>query len=155
MRLQKLETLQYVATPYASFIPVDEKQPIEWKEGSSFSFHFYLFGIFPFGIHTIHVLACSEELGISTREYNKHVPVWNHRILLETIDENTTRYTDEIEVGAGWKTFFRSPLGKSVLCAPSTKMAEASLDHAKLIDKLRPLKNNISLQKSHTNIRIL
>ncbi len=106
MRLQKLETLQYVATPYASFIPVDEKQPIEWKEGSSFSFHFYLFGIFPFGIHTIHVLACSEELGISTREYNKHVPVWNHRILLETIDENTTRYTDEIEVGAGWKTFF-------------------------------------------------
>ncbi len=106
MRLQKLETLQFVAAPYASFIPVDEKQPIEWKEGSSFSFHFYLFGIFPFGIHTIHVLACSEELGISTREYNKHVPVWNHRILLETIDENSTRYTDEIEVGAGWKTFF-------------------------------------------------
>ncbi|HPL81981.1 MAG TPA: hypothetical protein PLU23_05720 [Anaerolineaceae bacterium] len=105
-RLQKLETLQHIAAPYARFVPLDIEQPIEWKEGSSFSFHFYLFGMFPLGVHTIHVLVCSEELGINTREYNKHVPVWNHRISLETIDEDTTRYTDEVEIGAGWKTCF-------------------------------------------------
>ena len=105
-RLQKLETLQHVAAPYASFVPVDEKQSVEWIEGSTLSFNFYLFGIVPFGIHTIHVLTCNEELVISTHEHNKHVPVWNHRILLETIDENTTRYTDEVEIGAGWKTPF-------------------------------------------------
>ena len=105
-RVLKLETLQYVAAPYARFIPTDDDQSIEWKEGSVLSFRFYLFGIIPFGIHTIHVLAFSEDAGISTKEYNAHVPIWNHRIYLEAVDEKTTRYTDEVEIGAGWKTPF-------------------------------------------------
>lgn len=103
-RLQKLETLQYVAKPYATFIPLDDDQNIEWKEGSSFSFRFYLFGIIPFGIHMIHVLSCSEESGISTHEHNKHVPLWDHRIYIEAIGDNITRYTDEVDIDAGWKT---------------------------------------------------
>jgi hypothetical protein len=105
-RLKKLETLQYVAAPYARFIPLDDDQPLEWKEGSVFSFRFYLFGMIPFGIHTVHVLSFNEDDGVSTREQNAHVPVWNHRIYLEAVSEKITRYTDEVEIEAGWKTPF-------------------------------------------------
>jgi len=34
------------------------------------------------------------------------VPVGNHTIRLERIDSGHTRYTDEVEIGAGWKTPF-------------------------------------------------
>ncbi len=105
-KLLKLETLQYIAAPYAKFIPVGGDQDIMWKEGSTFSFRFYLFGIIPFGIHTIRVLTSGEESGISTEEFNKHIPVWNHRIYLEAVDRDVTRYTDVVEIGAGWKTSF-------------------------------------------------
>ena len=43
------------------------------------------------------------EEGILTSETNKHVAVWNHEITLEKLDENTTRYTDIVEIDAGWK----------------------------------------------------
>ena len=48
----------------------------------------------------------STKIRISTEERNKLVPLWNHRIYLEAIDQKTTRYTDEVEIGAGWKTLF-------------------------------------------------
>ncbi|HOF00620.1 MAG TPA: hypothetical protein PK385_07765 [Spirochaetota bacterium] len=105
-RLQKLETLQYIAAPFARFIPLGNNQITEWKEGATLSFQLHIFGKIPFGAHTIRVLSFNKDSGINTREYNKYVPIWNHRIYLESIDENTTRYTDEVEVGAGWKTPF-------------------------------------------------
>ncbi|MGB4610083.1 MAG: hypothetical protein WBH77_05605 [Saccharofermentanales bacterium] len=105
-KLKSLKTLQYIAAPYARFIPLQNNQNIEWKEGSSFSFRLYLFGIIPFGIHTINVLSFNEDTGLNTNEYNKYVPVWNHRIYLEYVDQKTTRYTDEVEIVAGWKTPF-------------------------------------------------
>lgn len=105
-KLQKMETLQYIASPFARFIPVDDTQPINWKEGAVFQFDFYLFGIIPFGIHTIHVQHFNKESGVFTRESNKYVPIWNHRIYLESVNDNITYYTDEIEISAGWKTIF-------------------------------------------------
>lgn len=105
-RLQKLKTLQYIAAPFAKFIPVDGGRDIRWLEGSTLSFRFYLFGFIPFGIHTIHVLSFCEDKGFSTHEHNAHVPVWNHQIFLEEVSPKTTRYTDRVEIGAGWKTPF-------------------------------------------------
>jgi hypothetical protein len=43
---------------------------------------------------------------IYTNEVNTHVPIWNHRIYLKPIDKETTEYTDEVEIYAGWKTAF-------------------------------------------------
>ena len=43
---------------------------------------------------------------IYSKETNIHVPIWNHRIRLEYVDETATRYTDEVEIDAGWKTIF-------------------------------------------------
>ncbi len=105
-RLQKLETLQYVAYPYATFSPADGKADMKWEAGNTFSFHFRLFGLIPFGKHTIHVLRFSPEEGIFTREENKHVPIWNHEIILEQLEDGSCRYTDIVDIDAGWKTVF-------------------------------------------------
>ena len=49
---------------------------------------------------------CSSDLGISSREENEHVPVWNHEIMLMKLDGSRTEYTDRVEIKAGWKTIF-------------------------------------------------
>lgn len=105
-RLQKLKTLQYIAHPYATFKSVDNTEELTWQEDSAFAFHFKLFALIPFGVHTIKVIQFDIEKGIYTQEGNKHVPIWNHKIILEKINENTTKYTDIVEIQAGWKTLF-------------------------------------------------
>lgn len=82
-RLKVLKTLQYIAFPYATFGPINGDNDLIWRKGETFSFRFKLFGIIPFGIHTIKVIDFNEESRIIyTNESNTHVPVWNHRILL-------------------------------------------------------------------------
>jgi len=103
-KLQRLETLQTIAKPYATFEPLDNTATA-WIVGSKSSYRFMLFGLIPFGIHTIRIVRLDPE-GISSREGNRHVPVWNHDILLVPIDENHTEYTDRVEIKAGWKTIF-------------------------------------------------
>ena len=103
-KLQRLETLQYIARPYATFDPAGNIQHT-WTEGSTSSYYFRLFGIIPYGIHTIHIIRFDPDV-IRSREGNKHVPVWNHDIRMEVIDDHRTKYTDRVEIQAGWKTVF-------------------------------------------------
>ncbi len=103
-KLQELETLQYIARPYATFEPAGPVASV-WTAGSESSFRFRLFGIIPYGIHTIRVVRVDPG-GISSRERNPHVPVWNHDISLMALDERHTEYTDRVEIHAGWKTCF-------------------------------------------------
>lgn len=103
-KLQELKTLQYIAAPYAAFEPVGAVTPV-WTAGGVSSYRFRLFGLIPFGIHTIRVIRVDPQ-GISSRESNPHVPVWNHDIVLKKLDEQHTEYTDRVEIRAGWKTFF-------------------------------------------------
>ena len=72
-KLQELETLRYIARPYATFEPAAPVASV-WTEGRESSFHFRLFCFIPFGIHTIRVVRVDAE-GISSRESNPHVPV--------------------------------------------------------------------------------
>jgi len=103
-KLQKLETLQYIARPYATFEPVGAAKLV-WEVGSTSAYRFWLFGVIPFGTHSIHIVRFDPD-GISSREENEHVPVWNHDIHLVEKDETHTRYTDRVEIHAGWKTVF-------------------------------------------------
>ena len=103
-KLQQIETLQFIAWPYASFTPVGE--PLHtWSAGSTSSFRLRLFGIIPFGTHTIRIVRFDPD-GVSSREGNVHVPVWNHEIRLRELDGSHTAYTDRVEIRAGWKTPF-------------------------------------------------
>ncbi len=122
--LQKLSTLQTVAAPLATFTPTDDVNDVIWLEGKTFSFRLRLFGIMPFGIHTIRVIEFDHAAyRIYTNETNSHVPVWNHRITLNPLSYDQTEYTDEVEIYAGWKTSFVA-LGKMVLCISAAKVAE-------------------------------
>lgn len=104
-KLKSMQTLQYIASPYATFTPVNKNDDLMWKKGEIFSFHFKLFGVIPFGIHTIKVIDFNEETyQIYTNESNTYVPIWNHRILLKPLGENDSQYTDVVEIYAGWKT---------------------------------------------------
>lgn len=103
-KLQRLETLQYIAKPYATFEPMSNDAS-EWTAGSASSYRFRLFGLIPFGIHTIHIVRFDPD-GIRSREGNRYVPVWNHDIELVPVDKDHTRYTDRVEIRAGWKTFY-------------------------------------------------
>lgn len=103
--LQQLKTLQYIAFPYATFIPIG-KVLEKWEPDSVSSYKFRLFGIIPLGVHTIRVERFSIGNGIYTHEGNRLVPVWNHEIILEPITGSQCRYTDRVTILAGWKTPF-------------------------------------------------
>lgn len=110
--LQKLETLRFVAAPWASFEPIERGDTLVWTPGNTFSFHLKLFGIIPLGIHTIRVLRF-ELSDVYTQEHNAHVPLWNHQIILNPLDDETIQYTDKVELQAGWKTPFVSLWAKA------------------------------------------
>ncbi len=103
-KLRQLETLRYIAAPYAAFEPLPGAE-LTWTVGSTSSYRFRVFGFIPFGTHTIHIVRFDPE-GISSREGNEHVPVWNHDITLRSPDRDHTEYTDRVEIRAGWKTPF-------------------------------------------------
>lgn len=105
-KLQHIETLQYIAAPYATFKPVNGAGMV-WKEGETSKFRLKIFGLNSMGIHTINVIQFNKDaLAIYTNESNHAVPTWNHRIALVMKHNNITQYTDEIEIYAGWKTPF-------------------------------------------------
>jgi len=54
--LLDLSTLQYIAAPYASFEPQDKGDGKKWHPGQTTTFRFKLFGVIPYGIHTIKVI---------------------------------------------------------------------------------------------------
>ena len=103
-KLQQLKTLQYITWPFATFEPIGETVST-WEVGSTSAYRFRLFCVIPFGTHTIHIVRFDPD-GISSREGNEHVPVWNHDIALKAIDAEHTGYTDRVEIHAGWKTVF-------------------------------------------------
>lgn len=103
-KLQKLETLQTIAKPYATFEPVGAAELV-WTVGSTSAYRFRLFGVIPFGTHTIHIVRFEPD-GVSSREGNKRVPVWNHDITMIPLDDNHTKYRDRVEIQASWKTPF-------------------------------------------------
>lgn len=103
--LQRFDTLAYIAKPYATFKSIDGQVELVWKVGRSFSFDFKMFGFIPLGVHVINVREFNLD-NIYTNESNPFCPIWNHRIILKEIIDDKTEYTDEVEIGAGWKTPF-------------------------------------------------
>ena len=104
-RLTRVETLQYIAAPFASFSPLAPDKEMVWREGETSQFRLRIFGFLPVGVHTIEVRRFdSASYTIDTHEGNKSVPIWNHRITISQVEKSTSRYTDEVELGAGWLT---------------------------------------------------
>ena len=97
--------LNFIAKPYASFTPVNGDSNICWEKGQTAAFRFRLLCVVPFGVHTIRVISFSKQ-DIYTHKSKTYVPIWNHRIRLRSLADGATEYSDEVEIGAGWKTVF-------------------------------------------------
>ena len=82
-KLQQMETLRYIAKPYATFEPIGEAVST-WTVGSTSAYRFRLFGVIPYGTHKIHILRFDRD-GVSSHEGNEYVPVWNHDIVPERL----------------------------------------------------------------------
>jgi ligand-binding SRPBCC domain-containing protein len=112
--LTRVETLRYIAFPYAVFISADGMKRTEWREGETLRFRLRVFGFLPLGIHTIRVAEMNRDTyTIRSQESNHFVPVWNHTITLKPYGENATEYTDTIELGAGRLTEIVAPWSRS------------------------------------------
>lgn len=66
--LQRLDTLRYIARPYASFEPIGNAGEIIWKARGEYALEFRLFCFIPLGVHAIKVRSFDADGRICTNE---------------------------------------------------------------------------------------
>ena len=89
--LRKTDTPAYITGPFA---PAGEAADA-WEAGSISGYRLKRFGVFSFGIRTIHIPRFDPD-GVRSREGNGITRV--------PLDAGHTEYTDRVEIRAGWKT---------------------------------------------------
>ena len=104
--ISKPASLQFVASPVLSFRElVKGELGGEWVIGKTYSLKLYFLNIVPLGLHRIKLVTMDRKSKtIVSCESGFLSPVWNHTIRFRQIGKNKLRYTDEIEIGAGWLT---------------------------------------------------
>lgn len=105
-RIIEPRSLQYVAAPILRFVPVDPGGFTgEWQVGPSYVLRLYFLKFIPLGRHTIQLLKIDKATNtISSRERGLLAPVWNHHIAFHAVAPGKVRYTDTIDIQAGWLT---------------------------------------------------
>ena len=106
--LQRTGSLVHVASPILVFRPQAGHQlPAEWQVGNTYALDLHVFHILPLGKHFIHVNKIDHDAHeIFTNEHGSLTKTWNHRILVNSLDDSSIFYTDEIEIEAGFLTPF-------------------------------------------------
>lgn len=101
--LQKVSSLMHVASPILKFKPQKGYSvPERWVLGTKYKLKLSFFGIIPLGDHFIKLVELNQkEKRIVSNEHGKLTKVWNHIIRFQAIDDQTIKYTDEIEIKAG------------------------------------------------------
>ncbi|PWN06602.1 hypothetical protein [Rhodohalobacter mucosus] len=99
-------SLQFVASPVLTFKPLSGKSlPDEWQVDVAYRLKLRLFGFIPMGEHTIRLTEIDKKSNtIRSRESGRLAAVWNHEITFHETEPGKIRYTDEIEIRAGWLT---------------------------------------------------
>ncbi|MCU0390076.1 MAG: hypothetical protein MUE81_03080 [Thermoflexibacter sp.] len=115
-KVQTIDLLQFVAKGMIGFVPTKEKFPAVFQENSTVTAQMKFYGFLPLGgTHTLFFEKIDHENKILyTKEYDEVAKVWNHKISMKKIDENTTYYEDEIVIYGGiltslivfWATLF-------------------------------------------------
>ena len=104
--VQTSALLGEVAAPLMTFRPVaGETLPERWPAGQTMRCRVYLFGLIPVGTQVIHF----ERIDPATREIQSRestllVARWDHLIRIQPTTNGRCRYSDEVEIEAGWRT---------------------------------------------------
>lgn len=76
-----------------------------WSQGETVVGWVFLFGIVPFSRHHLHIARIDDAARcLSSREHGGMLRRWDHDILVEPLDARSCRYTDRIEIEAGFVT---------------------------------------------------
>jgi hypothetical protein len=105
--LQDISSLVYVAAPLLRFKAQGKKPlPEKWCAGREYPLRISLFGVIPLGNHAIRISEIDDRnMQIRSNESGLLAREWNHLIKVERTGIRTIRYTDEIEIKAGTRTF--------------------------------------------------
>ena len=102
-KLQNISSLMHVSSPLLKFKPLTGRHlPEKWNIGEEYQLNLSFLGIIPLGKHFIELIEInSEKNEIISNEHGFLTKTWNHRIKIEPINDNSIKYTDEIEIKAG------------------------------------------------------
>jgi hypothetical protein len=105
-KVQTSSLLFEVMRPLIWMAPVDAPAfPERWVEETSVRGVSYLFGVIPLGTHTLFFERIDPEAReIQSREFDPIVRRWDHLVQVEALEDGRSRYSDEIEIEAGWLT---------------------------------------------------
>ncbi|MDX2283374.1 MAG: hypothetical protein NW241_04395 [Bacteroidia bacterium] len=102
--LQSPDTLRFICRPLMYFEP-EGPQPAQWVPGQAAAFRLRAYGIVPLGRHVIRLERIDPQRAeIQSREAGALMQVWDHLIALQPGPEGRTRYTDQVDLYAGWLT---------------------------------------------------
>ncbi|HMN93962.1 MAG TPA: hypothetical protein PKC60_12105 [Hydrogenophaga sp.] len=105
-KISEPRSLQFVASPLLSFVPAEGGTLAgEWTVGLSYPLKLYFLKVIPLGRHTIRLVEIDKRTNtIVSQESGLLARVWNHTIRFQQVSPGLVRYTDEIEIQAGWLT---------------------------------------------------
>ncbi|MBZ0246287.1 MAG: hypothetical protein K8H85_10095 [Cyclobacteriaceae bacterium] len=114
-KVNKSALLELVSKGKIKFIPTEGKFPEIWELGMTVTTKMIAYGFIPFGgLHTIHFTKIDKEhKTLETEENDTFAKVWNHRISMKSLGDNTIAYEDEIIIYGGILTGFISWWAKS------------------------------------------
>lgn len=106
-QLLKPGLLDFVAYPVVKFKYLSQI-PLQWQAGT-YKASLHVFGLAPIGKQYIVIEFPKSEKGLLVLRdngYGSTIKKWDHWVTLKKIDEETTLYSDEVEVQAGLLTVF-------------------------------------------------
>ena len=105
--VQTSRLLLEVMWPVLRFLPPQGTTfPLRWEQGTTILGRSFLLGFVPLGLHNIHFERVDpRRRQIQTREHDRLVRRWDHLISIDEAQAGRCRYSDEIEIEAGWLTW--------------------------------------------------
>jgi hypothetical protein len=102
----KPESLQYLAWPILRFAPAESGAlDDEWQVEKVYPLKLYFLKFIPMGRHQIQLVKIDKKTStISSRESGRMARVWDHNIGFYEVAPGEVRYTDGIDIQAGWLT---------------------------------------------------
>lgn len=106
--------LDQVTRPLLVFDPIDpDSFPAVWADGGQYLVGLRAIGVVPLGTHRIETRVERFDPTLGEQRYclrdDGHGDLasrWDHRMVVEEIGENRTRYTDDVRIEAGVLTLF-------------------------------------------------
>lgn len=105
-KITKSATLEFVAAGVIKFHPLDGQFPEIWKEGEIVKTKMTAYGFIPLlDVHSLSFEKIDEENKIiETKEKDNVAKVWDHKMSLKPISDNSFYYEDEVILYGGMMT---------------------------------------------------